>query len=105
MDDQGESRAWTGSRPFQHLLVAIGVAERRDRAAADVFVDANRLAALIVDEIHFRQTHQHRLGVAHFILRFDTDAHHFLRRDAISLFVSCSLVIYVYTDNYYGLSS
>ena len=44
-----------GRGPFQHLQVAVGVAEREDRAAADELVDADRLAGLVVDEVDLRQ--------------------------------------------------
>ena len=46
MDEQAEARALAGGRPLQHLQVAVGVAERGDRAAADVLVDADGLALL-----------------------------------------------------------
>ena len=37
--------------PLQHFEIAIRVAERSNLAAADVLVDANRLAGFVVDEI------------------------------------------------------
>ena len=60
MDDQAEARAPAHRRPLQHLEIAVGVAERRNRAAADVLVDADRLAGLVVDEVDLRQAEQHR---------------------------------------------
>ena len=55
MDDQAEPRAAGHRRPLQHLEIAVGIAERGDRAAADMLVDADRLAGLVVDEVDFRQ--------------------------------------------------
>jgi hypothetical protein len=72
---------------LQHLQIAVGIAERGDRSPADVLVDADRLAGLVVDEVDLRQAHQHRLAVAHFIFRLDAAADDLLRRDAINLSV------------------
>ncbi len=83
---QHEPRAAAALRVFQHLLVAVGVAERGDGPATDVLVDADGLAALVVIEIQLRQTHEHRLAVAHFKLRLDAAADDLLRRDAVNLF-------------------
>ena len=47
-------------RPLEHLEVAVGVAERRDRPAADLLLDADRLAGLVVDEVDLRQPHDAR---------------------------------------------
>ena len=43
---QLEPRAAAALRVFQHLLVAVGIAERGDGPAADVLVDADGLAGL-----------------------------------------------------------
>ena len=51
MNEQPETRTLTASRPLEHLEVAVGIAESGDRAAANVLVDADRLAGAIVDEI------------------------------------------------------
>ena len=82
---QLEPRAAAALRVFQHLLVAIGIAERGDGPAADVLVDADRLAGLVVIEVQLRQTHEHGLAVAHFELRLDAAADDLLRRDAVDL--------------------
>ncbi len=52
---------------------------------ADVLVDADRLAFLVVDEVQLRQPDQHCLAVPQFELRLDARADHLLRRDAIGL--------------------
>ena len=44
VDEEAEARAAAGGGPLQHLQVAVGVAEGGDRAAADVRLDADRLA-------------------------------------------------------------
>src|SRR5688572_11515328 len=43
MHDAGEAGAWSRGGPLQHLQIAVGIAEREDRAAADEAVDADRL--------------------------------------------------------------
>src|SRR5262245_61547926 len=44
MDEADEARPGPGGGPLQHLLVAVGVAEGEDRAAADELLDTCRLA-------------------------------------------------------------
>jgi len=56
MDEQAESTAFTGSGPLQHLKITVGVAERRDGAAADELVDRHRLPLLVVDEVDLGET-------------------------------------------------
>ena len=68
MDDQPKARTAGHGRPLQHLQVAVGVAEGRDRAAADKFIDADRLAAWpsIPDAwapLPSRDEHERQLGV------------------------------------------
>ena len=60
VDDQPEAHAAGHRGPLQHFEVAVGIAEGRDRAAADMFIDADRLAGLVVDEVDLRQAEQHR---------------------------------------------
>jgi hypothetical protein len=52
MYEESESYTATSRRPFQHLHVAIGVAERRDGAAADELMDSHRLACFVVHELN-----------------------------------------------------
>src|SRR6266849_10506983 len=49
VNDHAEAHAATQCCPLQHLKITIGIAECRDRPAADGFVDADRLARLVVD--------------------------------------------------------
>ena len=45
------------SRPFQHLQIAVGIAEGCDRAATDVRVDTDRLPFLVIDKVNFRESY------------------------------------------------
>ena len=83
--EQLEPRAAAALRVFQHLLVSHGVAERHDRAASDVLVDADGFAGLVVIEVQLRQPHEDGLAIAHFKLRLDAAADDLFRRDAIGL--------------------
>ena len=44
MHEQREMRVRAGGGVLEHLLVAVGIAEGEDRPAADVAIDADRLA-------------------------------------------------------------
>src|SRR5262245_29267250 len=59
MNDYAEARARCGRRPFEHLEVAVGVAERHQRAAADHLLNADRLSRLVVDEIDLGQANEY----------------------------------------------
>lgn len=54
MDMESETCAGAGRRPLQHLQVAVGVAERIDGATADVALNADGFAFLVVYEIDLR---------------------------------------------------
>ena len=62
MDEHHQARAVAGLRPFQHLSIAAGIAERRVGPLADEKIDADGFAWTIVNEEHFRLAHQHRLA-------------------------------------------
>ena len=83
VDVKREPRPLSGSRPLQHLQVAVGVAERGNGSPADLLVDGNRLAFLVVKEVEFGQADKNRRTVAHLELHLDAAADHLLRRDAI----------------------
>lgn len=53
VNDRAEAYAAADRRPPQHIEIAVGIAERSDRPAADGLIDCNRLACLVVDEIDF----------------------------------------------------
>ena len=46
--------------PLEHLLVAIGVAERQQRPPPDEALDADRLAGAVIDQRYARQLEQLR---------------------------------------------
>src|SRR5712672_3026679 len=49
--DEGKADAAATPCPFEHLQVAVGIAESRDRASTDVRLDADGLAGFVVVEI------------------------------------------------------
>ena len=57
--------------PFQHLEVAVRVAERGNGTAADVLMNSDRLAVLVVNEVEFRQPFQDRLAVDDLVFHLD----------------------------------
>src|SRR5262245_51019355 len=61
--DTSETRSTTGRRPFQHLPVAVGIAESEHGPPADEFVDADRLTRSVVDEIGAALAHEYRLAL------------------------------------------
>jgi hypothetical protein len=65
MDDQAKADATGHGRPLQHFEIALGIAERDDRTATDVFIDEDRLAGPVVDEIQLRQAEKLLLAIAH----------------------------------------
>ena len=86
VDDQAEARPGARGGPLQHLQVAVGVAERRDRPAADELVDADGLARAVVDEVDLGQLHRApacRRRSSNCAL--DRAADHLLGRDAVGL--------------------
>jgi hypothetical protein len=85
MDVETEARARASSGPLEHLQVAVRIAEGGDGAAANMHVDANGLARLVVNEVQLRQAHQHRRAVAQREFRFDAAARDLLGRDTIHL--------------------
>lgn len=64
VDVEAEARAAAGGRPLEHLQVAIGVAECGNGAAADVLLDGDGLAVLVVEEMQFREFQEDGLAVA-----------------------------------------
>src|SRR4029453_5462135 len=52
MNIQAETRTRSGTRPFQHLKVTIGVAESCDGPPANEFLNADWLAGAVIHKIH-----------------------------------------------------
>jgi hypothetical protein len=48
MQNAHEAQVITRRRPFEHLLVAVGVAKGKDRTPANEFMDAHRLAGTVL---------------------------------------------------------
>src|SRR4029453_5261719 len=69
--------------PFEHLEVAIRVAERGERPAADDLVDADGLSSLVIDKIDFRQPHEHGRVAAELVFDLRAASDHLLRRNAV----------------------
>src|SRR6185369_7941174 len=84
VDDAAEADAFPCRRPLEHLLVAVGVAEREDGAPADVVVDPLGLAGTVVDEEDLRLAHQHRTARAQLVLRGDRAADDLLGGDPVN---------------------
>ena len=64
MDDAAQTRRPTRlGGPLQHFEIAVRIAEGGDRPPPDKFVDSDRLARLVVDEVDFRQPKQPRYAV------------------------------------------
>lgn len=51
--DKAKTQTRAGSCPLQHFEIAVGIAACHDRSAANMLVDTDRLAGLIVDEVQF----------------------------------------------------
>src|SRR5271163_2429666 len=50
-----EARALSRRGPLQHLEVPVGIAERRDRATADVLLDCSGLFDIVVNQIYLQK--------------------------------------------------
>src|SRR5262249_44164087 len=85
MDDQPQARPGTDGRVLEHLQVAVRVAERQYRLAADGAVDADGFASAVVDELDPGLFDQHRLAVAHLEFRDDAAADDLLGGDSVDL--------------------
>src|SRR4051812_9626109 len=69
--------------PLQHLQIAIRIAEGRERVLPDLFIDGDRLAGTVVDEVHLRKTEQDRDVTLHLETRLDARPDHLIWRYAI----------------------
>ena len=73
-------------RPFEHRLVAVGVAEAGHWPAADEAMDADRLPLPIVDQLDAPLLDEHRLVVAQLVAHLPIRADHLVRRNPVNLF-------------------
>ena len=83
IDEHLETRAAAGTGPFEHLAVAVRVAERRVRTFSDEEVDADGFAVVVVVEEQFRLAHQNGLAVHEVIPRLDARTDDLLGRNAV----------------------
>src|SRR4029079_2172400 len=86
VDDERESRALARGGPFEHLEVAVRIAERHDWTATYDLLDAHGLARLVIDELDAQQACDDGMAAALLVLHLDPAANHVLRRDAIDTF-------------------
>src|SRR6185295_5157615 len=83
--DEREALAGAVGGDLQHLQIAVGVAECGNRPAADLAVDADRLARAVVDEDEVRAAPQHGLTVLHLELHLLLAADDLLGGNAVGL--------------------
>src|SRR4051812_29508539 len=57
VNDKGKTDARASLGPFQHLQVAVGIAERGNRTTADMHLDADGFSDLVVNKSHDRHFH------------------------------------------------
>ena len=74
MDVKAETRIFACSGVLEHLQISIRIAKRRNGTTTDVLIDADGLAAFVVIEVQFRQTHNDRFPVPQFKLCLHTAA-------------------------------
>ena len=80
---EAEARTAAGGSPLEHLQVAVGIAERGDRPAANVGFNGDWLGLLVIKEAQGGQLDEHRLAVAHFKAELACAADDLLRWDAV----------------------
>src|SRR5271155_4319804 len=85
MEQQREMRTSARDRVLQHLQVTVGIAERENGLAADVSIDADRLARAVIDEINLRHAHERGLTIAKLELDNLARTDHLLGRNAVRL--------------------
>ena len=85
MNDEGESRARAGRRVLEHLQVAVGIAKGCDWASADVLLNADRFAHLVVDEVDLGKLDKNLLAVAQLDFQLAAAADDLLGRHSIDL--------------------
>ena len=86
VNKHGKSRSVSRHRPLQHLQIPVGISKRCERAAADVLMDTDWFACLVVYEIHFWQSNQSRFAVAGLEFCLDATANHLFGRNTVNGF-------------------
>src|SRR5262249_45820671 len=83
MHEAHEAQTAAGGCPLQHLVVAVGVAESKQRPPANKFVDVDWLAGFVVDEVDLWQAYEYWLAVAQLELRFASATNDLFGRNAV----------------------
>src|SRR6056297_4157794 len=83
VNDHSKARPGASHRVLEHLEVSVGVPRRKDRSLADMGVDANRLAGLVVDKRNGRILDQLRGAAHHRVTRLSGTADDLLRRNTV----------------------
>src|SRR5215471_5488460 len=84
--ERHESRAGAPRRPLEHLLIAVRVPKREDRATADELLNRGRLSRPVVYELDVGLSCERWLTVRHAVFRHERSADDLLRRDAVDTF-------------------
>src|SRR3977135_1813788 len=106
MNETHETRAASRRRPFEHLLVAIGVAKGEDGPASNSLFDPFRFAWPVIDEQDLRLAQELRLSISGELIFGDgRGAHHLLRRNAIALVGEDSHELHAAARNDEGLAA
>jgi len=83
VNKESQSTAFTTHGVFDHLDIAVGIAECQNRTATNVLIDSYRLARLVVDEINLRHADEFRLAVLDLKFRNDAGTDDLFRRNTI----------------------
>jgi len=86
MNEEHEAGPWAGGCPFEHLLVAVGVAKGSEGTLTNKCVDADGFAWTVVDEANLRQAHDDGGSVLCLKLRFHRRPNDLLGRYAVGFF-------------------
>src|SRR5207237_5317077 len=86
MDVHANPRARSRASPLQHLQVPVGIAESRDRAPADRFLDRYRLGSLVVDEIDLGEIMDRRFRSVGIETKLAAASNDLLGRNSVQVF-------------------
>ena len=86
MHQQPQSAAFAGHGVLDHLHVAVGIAECQNRAPADVLIDTDRLAGLVVDKVDFRLADDRWFAILNLEFGYGAGADDPFRRNAVIFF-------------------
>src|SRR5262245_41958866 len=85
MHQTHEARAASRGGPFQHLLVAVGIAECEDRPPPDKTINPHRFPRTVVDKLDLVLFEKHRLAPRPELIAYNTRrTDHLLGRNAVN---------------------